>query len=86
MLQEVVDKGVIFLDTDTALKKYPDLFMKYFGKLVPYTDNKYAALNGACWSGGSFIYVPKGVTLDKPFNPILESTTKEVDNSKEHLS
>ena len=66
MLQEVVDKGVIFLDTDTALKKYPDLFMKYFGKLVPYTDNKYAALNGACWSGGSFIYVPKGVTLDKP--------------------
>lgn len=66
MLQEVVDKGVIFLDTDTALKTYPELFMKYFGKLVPFTDNKYAALNGCCWSGGSFIYVPKGVVLEKP--------------------
>ncbi len=66
MLKEVEDKGVIFLDTDSALKRYPDLFKKYFGKLVPYTDNKYAALNGACWSGGSFIYVPKNVKLDKP--------------------
>lgn len=66
MLKEVEDKGVIFLDTDTALKTHPDLFRKYFGKLVPYTDNKYAALNTACWSGGSFIYVPKGVKLDKP--------------------
>ncbi len=66
MLKEVSDKGVIFLDTDTALKTYPDLFKKYFGTLVPFNDNKYAALNGACWSGGSFIYVPKGVKLDKP--------------------
>lgn len=66
MLREVEEKGVIFLDSDTALKTYPDLFMKYFGKLVPFTDNKYAALNGACWSGGSFIYVPKGVELEKP--------------------
>lgn len=66
MLQEVVDKGVIFLDTDTALKTHPELFMKFFSKLVPFTDNKYAALNGCCWSGGSFIYVPKGVVLEKP--------------------
>lgn len=66
MLKEVEDKGIIFLDTDSALKKYPDLFKKYFAKLVPFTDNKYAALNGACWSGGSFIYIPKGVKLDKP--------------------
>lgn len=66
MLKEVEDKGVIFLDTDTALKTYPDLFKKYFGTLVSYADNKYSALNGACWSGGSFIYVPKGVKLDKP--------------------
>ncbi len=66
MLAEVQEKGVIFLDTDSALKQYPELFKKYFGKLVPYTDNKYAALNGACWSGGSFIYVPKGVKLEKP--------------------
>ena len=66
MLKEVQDKGVVFLDTDTALKTYPELFKKYFGTLVPFTDNKYAALNGCCWSGGSFIYVPKGVKLDKP--------------------
>ena len=66
MLEEVEEKGVIFFDTDTALKTCPELFKKYFGKIVPYTDNKYAALNTAVWSGGSFIYVPKGVTLDKP--------------------
>jgi len=66
MLDEVKEKGIIFLDTDSALREYPELFMKYFGKLVPPTDNKYAALNTAVWSGGSFIYVPKGVKLDKP--------------------
>lgn len=66
MLAEVEEKGVIFLDTDSALKKYPELFKKLFAKLVPPTDNKYAALNTACWSGGSFIYVPKGVQLEKP--------------------
>ncbi|MBP3713292.1 MAG: Fe-S cluster assembly protein SufB [Bacilli bacterium] len=66
MLKEVEDKGVIFLDTDSALKAHPELFKKYFGKLVPFNDNKYAALNGAVWSGGSFIYVPKGVRLEKP--------------------
>lgn len=66
MLDEVKEKGVIFLDTDSALKQCPELFKKYFGTLVPNTDNKFAALNGAVWSGGSFIYVPKGVTLEKP--------------------
>ena len=66
MLEEVEEKGVIFLDTDSALKACPDLLKEYFGKLVPYTDNKYAALNTAVWSGGSFIYVPKGVRLEKP--------------------
>lgn len=66
MLQEVEDKGVIFLDTDSALREHPDLFKKYFGTLIPYSDNKYAALNTAVWSGGSFIYVPKGVKLEKP--------------------
>ncbi|HNZ50424.1 MAG TPA: Fe-S cluster assembly protein SufB [Bacilli bacterium] len=65
-LDELKQKGVLFCDTDTALKLYPDLFKQYFGKLVPYTDNKFAALNTAVWSGGSFIYVPKGVVLDKP--------------------
>ncbi|WP_276886511.1 Fe-S cluster assembly protein SufB [Allobaculum stercoricanis] len=66
MLEEVEEKGVIFLDTDSALRLHPELFQKYFGKLIPYTDNKYAALNTAVWSGGSFIYVPKGVKLEKP--------------------
>lgn len=66
MLEEVEEKGVLFFDTDTALRECPELFKKYFGKIVPYTDNKYAALNTAVWSGGSFIYVPKGVSLDKP--------------------
>ena len=65
-IKELEDKGVIFTDTDSALKLYPDLFKEYFGKIVSYNDNKYAALNSAVWSGGSFIYVPKGVKLDKP--------------------
>lgn len=66
MLAEVEDKGVIFLSTDMALKLHPDLVKKYINTVVPFTDNKFAALNSAVWSGGSFIYVPKGVTLDKP--------------------
>lgn len=66
MLKEVEEKGVIFLSTDMALKLYPDLFKKFFGTVVPYYDNKFSALNGAVWSGGSFIYVPKNSKLDKP--------------------
>jgi len=66
MLKEVEDKGVIFLSSDMALKMYPDLFKKYFGTVVAFGDNKFSALNSACWSGGSFIYVPKGVKLEKP--------------------
>lgn len=66
MLDEVKEKGIIFLDTDSALKQCPELFQKYFGKLVSYRDNKFAALNSCVWSGGSFIYIPKNVKLDKP--------------------
>jgi len=66
MLKEVEEAGVIFYDTDTGLKKYPELFKQYFGTVVDYADNKFAALNAAFWSGGSFIYVPKGVKLTKP--------------------
>lgn len=58
--------GVIFLDTDTALKKHPDLFREYYGTVVPPEDNKLAALNTAVWSGGSFVYVPEGVKVDIP--------------------
>lgn len=60
------DKGVIFCDTDTALRLHADLFRKYFGTVVPAHDNKFAALNSAVWSGGSFIYVPKGVHIELP--------------------
>jgi len=60
------DKGIIFMDIDSALQKHPDIFKEYFGTVVPYNDNKFAALNTATWSGGAFIYVPKGVTIDIP--------------------
>lgn len=66
MKQEFEKLGIIFTDTDTALKEYPDLFKQWFGKLVQPTDNKFAALNAAVWSGGSFIYVPKGVKATTP--------------------
>lgn len=65
-MKELDELGVIYVDTDTALREYPELFKKYFGTVVPYSDNKYAALNSAVWSGGSFIYVPKGVHVPKP--------------------
>ena len=60
------NNGVIFLSTDEALKEYPEMFKEYFNSLVKYDENKYSALNGCLWSGGSFIYIPKGVKLDRP--------------------
>lgn len=63
---EWADLGVYFTDTDTALREKPELFKQYFGKLVSYADNKFAALNTAFWSGGSFIHVPKGVEVSEP--------------------
>lgn len=60
------EKGIIFLSTDDALNEYPDLFKEYFNTLVDYSENKYTALNGAVWSGGSFIYIPKNTKLDRP--------------------
>lgn len=64
--EELEEKGIIFLSTDDALKKYPDLFFKYFNSLVKYDENKFTALNGALWSGGSFIYIPPKTKLDRP--------------------
>ena len=66
MILELEKKNVIFMDTDSALKKYPDLFKKYFNNLVKYNENKFTALNGAFWSGGSFIYIPPYTKLDRP--------------------
>jgi len=64
--EDLAKQGVLFLDTDTALKEQPEIFKKYFGKVIPPEDNKFAALNSAVWSGGSFIYVPKNVKVDLP--------------------
>ena len=76
--RDLEQKGVIFLDTDTALKRYPDLFRQYFGALVPYDDNKYACLNSAVWSGGSFIYVPKGVKLEQPLQSYFRMNAEQM--------
>lgn len=78
MLAEVEDKGVIFLDTDSALRDHPDLFRKFFGTVVGFADNKFAALNSAVWSGGSFIYVPPGVKLDKPLQSYFRINTESM--------
>lgn len=59
-------KGVVFLDMDSGLREYPDLVKRYFGTVIPPADNKFAALNSAAWSGGSFVYVPKGVRVELP--------------------
>ena len=64
--EELSKKGVIFTDTDSALRDHPDLFKEYYGTVIPPADNKFAALNTAVWSGGSFIYVPKGVRVEIP--------------------
>ena len=66
MLEEVRKKGIIFLDIDSGLREYPEIFKKYFNKLVKYDENKYTALNGAVWSGGTFIYIPPHTKLDRP--------------------
>ena len=67
---------VIFESTDEALKNHPDLFKKYFNSLVKYNENKYTALNGAMWSGGSFIYVPKGIKVDRPLQSYFRINSK----------
>ena len=76
--EDLEQKGVIFLDTDTALKKYPDLFREYFATVIPAGDNKFAALNTAVWSGGSFIYVPKGVRVDIPLQAYFRINTENM--------
>ncbi|MFH0993582.1 MAG: Fe-S cluster assembly protein SufB [bacterium] len=77
-IQELQDAGVIFLDSDSALREYPEIFRQYFGKAVPFADNKYAALNTAVWSGGSFIYFPKNVKIDKPLQSYFRINTEKM--------
>jgi len=76
--EELEKEGIIFCDTDTALRQYPELVKKYFGTIVSYDDNKYAALNSAVWSGGSFIYVPKGVKVKKPLQSYFRINSEQM--------
>jgi len=76
--KELEEKGVIFLDMDIALKKHPKLVKKYFGKCIPSNDHKFAALHGAIWSGGSFLYVPKNLKIEKPLQAYFRMNAKNM--------
>ena len=78
VLKELTKKGVIFMGTDEGLKKYPEIFKEYFGTVVPAGDNKFSALNTAVWSGGSFVYVPKGVKVDLPLQAYFRINAKSI--------
>ena len=78
-LREDLEKqGVLFLDTDTALKEQPEIFKKYFAKIIPPEDNKFAALNSAVWSGGSFIYIPPGIKVDMPLQAYFRINAENI--------
>jgi Fe-S cluster assembly protein SufB len=76
--KDLESKGVIFTDMDSALRDHPDLVKEYFGTVIPATDNKFAALNGSVWSGGSFIYVPPGVHVEMPLQAYFRINTKNM--------
>ena len=76
--EDLAKQGVLFLDTDTALKEQPEIFKKYFGKIIPPEDNKFAALNSAVWSGGSFIYIPPGVKVDMPLQAYFRINAENI--------
>lgn len=76
--EDLERQGVIFMDTDTALKEHPEFFEEYFGTVIPVGDNKFAALNTAVWSGGSFVYVPKGVHVDIPLQAYFRINTENM--------
>ena len=78
MIEELTKKNIIFCDTDTALKQYPELFKEYFNNLVKFDENKYTALNGAVWSGGTFIYIPPNTKLDRPLQSYFRINTKNM--------
>ena len=75
---DLAKQGVLFLDTDSALKEHPEIFKKYFGKTIPPEDNKFAALNSAVWSGGSFIYIPPGVKVDMPLQAYFRINAENI--------
>jgi len=76
--KDLAKQGVLFLDTDSALKEHPEIFKKYFAKIIPPEDNKFAALNSAVWSGGSFIYIPPGVKVDMPLQAYFRINAENI--------
>ena len=76
--EDLAKQGVLFLDTDAALKEQPEIFKKYFAKIIPPEDNKFAALNSAVWSGGSFIYIPPGVKVDMPLQAYFRINAENI--------
>ena len=76
--EDLEEQGVVFLDTDTGLREYEDMYREYFGSVIPVGDNKFAALNTAVWSGGSFIYVPKGVHVEIPLQAYFRINTENM--------
>ncbi|MCG5215015.1 Fe-S cluster assembly protein SufB [Streptosporangium sp. KLBMP 9127] len=76
--EDLEEKGVIFLDTDTGLKEHPELFKEYFGSVIPVGDNKFAALNSSVWSGGSFIYVPPNIEVEIPLQAYFRINTENM--------
>ncbi|ATH96529.1 MULTISPECIES: Fe-S cluster assembly protein SufB [Dermabacter] len=76
--EDLEKQGVIFVDTDTGLREYPEIFEEYFGTVIPAGDNKFAALNTAVWSGGSFVYVPKGVHVEIPLQAYFRINTENM--------
>ncbi len=76
--EDLQKQGVLFLDTDSALKEHPEIFKKYFGKIIPPEDNKFSALNSAVWSGGSFIYIPPGVKVDMPLQAYFRINAENI--------
>lgn len=76
--EDLEQQGVLFLDTDTALKEHPEIFKEYFGTVIPVGDNKFAALNTAVWSGGSFVYVPPGVHVEIPLQAYFRINTENM--------
>jgi Fe-S cluster assembly protein SufB len=78
LLQELTDQGVIFTDMDTALREHEDIVKKYFGTIIPAADNKFSALNSSVWSGGSFVYIPKGVHVKIPLQAYFRINAKNM--------
>ncbi|PFG33392.1 Fe-S cluster assembly protein SufB [Sanguibacter antarcticus] len=76
--EDLEEQGVIFVDTDTGLREYPEIFEQYFGSVIPAGDNKFASLNTAVWSGGSFVYVPPGVHVDIPLQAYFRINTENM--------